>query len=489
MTKGQMTKGQMTKEARMTKTERHPGRIDVESFGFRASSLLRHLTFRHSSLGLRSAGVLVIVGVAAVGCGESPGGRPEATAAASEAGSASDGLIASPEPDWPQWRGRRRDGISSEKGLLQSWPEGGPRPLWKIGNLGRGWSSPIIVRDRLYITGDIGDELVIFAFDLDGRPLWQAKNGAAWTGSYPGARACCAYSEGQLYHMNAHGRVTCLDAATGKELWAADLQKRFQTPEITWGLSECLLLDGPRLIVTPGGKSALMAALDKQSGRTLWTTEPLRGDCVTHSSPILFRHAGRRVLANCSSGHGFGVDADTGKLLWTVPLRNTYGTNVAAPVYGTGSIFFVTPYIYGTCYRLRPGEDGPRIEKAWSTSLDSCTGALVFVDGVLYGSGYQKHKSWLSIDWRTGQTRYEYKGLTTGAAVYAEGRLYCLAEDGRAALLKPTQDAFEVAGQFPLVPRRTNDAWAHPVLLRGRLHLRYHDTLWCYDVRPAGRRG
>ena len=85
-----------------------------------------------------------------------------------------DGLIASPEPDWPQWRGPRRDGISDEKGLLTTWPKDGPRLVWKIGNLGRGWSSPIIVRERLYITGDVDDDLVIYAFGVDGKPRWQA---------------------------------------------------------------------------------------------------------------------------------------------------------------------------------------------------------------------------------------------------------------------------------------------------------------------------
>src|SRR5208282_5490764 len=98
-----------------------------------------------------------------------------------------DGLIASPEPDWPQWRGPRRDGISDEKDLLPQWPEGGLRRIWKVDNLGRGWSSPIIVRDRLYISGDVGNDLVIFCFDLDGKPVWQAKNGTAWMGPYPGA--------------------------------------------------------------------------------------------------------------------------------------------------------------------------------------------------------------------------------------------------------------------------------------------------------------
>ena len=432
------------------------------------------------------------VALAAVPCIRAIGSeQPPAESAASPpvpkpggaGGENADGLISSPEPGWPQWRGPRRDGISAETGLLPSWPENGPKLLWKRDELGQGWSSPIVVGQRVYITGDVDDDLRIFAFDLDGKLQWQANNGKAWKGSYPGARACCAYSEGRLYHINAHGRVACLDAQNGKEQWAVDILERFQASNITWAMSECLLVDGPRLIVTPGGEKALMAALDKKSGRTIWTTEPLSGDRATHSSPILFRHAGRRLLANCSSGHGFGVDADAGKLLWTVPLKNQYGVNVATPIYGAGSIFYVTAYFNGGCYRLRPGDGPVQAEKAWTTSLDTVTGSGVLVDGALYASGYRKSKSWLCVDWKSGQVRCELKGLTTGAAIWADGRLYCLAEDGRVALLKPTADALEIAGQFRLAPDKKSDAWAHPVLLHGRLYLRYHDTLWCYGVR------
>ena len=126
---------------------------------------------------------------------------------------------------------------------------------------------------------------------------------------------------------------------------------------------------------------------------------------------------------------------------------------------------------------------GSQPEKAWDTTLDTCTGAVLLVDGLLFGSGYQKHKSWLCLDWKSGQLRYEFKGLTSGSAVYADGRLYCLAENGEAALLKPAPERLEISGRFRLAPEKTYDAWAHPVLLHGRLYLRYHDTLWCYDVR------
>ena len=395
-----------------------------------------------------------------------------------------EGLIASPEPDWPQWRGRRRDGISDEKGLLSSWPREGPKLLWKVNGLGKGWSSPIVVGERLYITGDVGSDLVIFAFDRHGNIQWKVKNGRFWKGPYPGARASCAWSEGRLYHMNAHGRVVCLDADSGEELWAVNILERFAAKNITWALSECLLVDGPNLIVTPGGQKALMAALDKRTGRTVWTTEPLDDDQTSHSSPILFRFAGRRLIASCSSAHGFGVDADTGKLLWTVPLKNPHGVNASTPIYGSGIVYYVTPYAEnGRAYRLHAENDSISAEHIWTHPLDTVTGAGVLVNDTLFAAGYRKPKHWFGVDWRTGQTKYERKDLTTGAAIYADGCLYCLDERGTAALLKPESNALKIVGQFRLSDKRLRDAWSHPVLLDDRLYLRYHDTLWCYDVK------
>jgi outer membrane protein assembly factor BamB len=400
------------------------------------------------------------------------------------ASSPADGLIASPEPDWPQWRGPRRDGISDEKGLLSSWPDGGPKLLWKIDGMGTGWSCPIIVGQRLYITGDVGGDLVIFALNRDGEVQWKVKNGRAWKGPYPGARACCVFSEGRLYHMNAHGRVACLDAASGQELWAVNILERFDAKNITWALSECLLVDGRNLIVTPGGKKALMAALDKRTGRTVWTTEPLGNDRTSHCSPILLRYAGHRLITSCSSAHGFGVDADTGKLLWTVPLKNPHGVNASTPIYGSGSVYYVTPYTeMGRAYRLVTDGQAVTVRHIWTSGLDTVTGAAVLVDGTLFAAGYKESKWWFGVDWQTGRTKYELKDFTTGAAIYAEGRLYCLDEKGSAGILKPGPDGLEIAGCFALVTGKVRDAWTHPVLHEGRLYLRYHDTLFCYDVK------
>lgn len=395
-----------------------------------------------------------------------------------------DGLIASEEQDWPQWRGPRRDGISDEEGLLSTWPATGPRLLWKVEGLGTGWSSPIVVDERLYVTGDVGDDLVVFAFDRSGTEQWRVKNGKAWKRPYPGARACCVFSEGRLYHLNAHGRVACLDTASGNELWAVNILERFRAKNITWALSECLLVDGARVIVTPGGRKALMAALDRRNGQTVWTTEPLGEDRTSHCSPILFRYAGRRVIANCSSAHGFGVDADTGKLLWTVPLKNPHGVNASTPIYGSGSVYYVTPYSeMGRAYRLVTDGQAVTAEHIWTSGLDTVTGAAVLVDGTLFAAGYRESKWWFGVDWQTGETKYELKDFTTGSAIYADGRLYCFDEKGSAGLLKPGPDGLEIAGRFALVAEKVRDAWTHPVLHDGRLYLRYHDTLFCYDVK------
>lgn len=421
----------------------------------------------------------------AVAAGRSAGlSAGEATAPRAVASGGADGLIASPESGWPQWRGPRRDGISAETGLLPAWPAGGPRLLWKVDGLGQGWSSPIIVEDRIYITGDVGDDLVIFAYDTNGTLVWQANNGAAWQGAFPGARASCAYSQGQLLHLNAHGRLACLDATDGRQLWSANILERFAAENITWALSECLLVDGPRVIVTPGGPRALLAALDKRTGRTLWTTDPLGEERTSYSSPILFRHAGRRVIANCSAGHGFGVDADEGRLLWNVALRNRFETNVSTPVYGDGQIFYVTPYAEeGRAYRLDADGDRFAAVQAWHAPLDTVTGGGVLVGNTLFAANYRRDKIWFAVDWATGRPRHELDEFTTGAAVYADGRLYILDERGAAGLVQPGAEGLRVVGKFPLVTDRVRDAWAHPVLLDGRLYLRYHDTLWCFDVK------
>lgn len=411
-------------------------------------------------------------------------------------------LVVSPELGWPQWNGPRRDGRCDERGLLPRWPAAGPRLLWKTTGLGRGYSAPILTGGRLYLAGDVGDDLRLIALDLEGKVRWQTTNGRAWKGPYPGARASCTFSEGRLYHLNAHGRLACLEAATGAEVWAVNVLERFEGHNLTWALSECVVVDGPRVIVTPGGAKALMAALAKNTGQTLWMTEPLKLgrtdrpalqrleepagelDTANYMSPILFTLGGRRHLVSCSQRHAFGVDATTGELLWTRPLPTRYQVLACTPVLVSNAVFVTGPDAGGgRLFALRPQATGLEVEPLWKTPLDTCHGGAVLVDGALYGSWYRDRRGWACVDAATGALRYETRELAMGPILYADDRLYVLSQDGVAALLKPGRERFEFLGRFPLVQEHKNDVWTHPVILHGRLYLRYHETLFCYDIR------
>lgn len=392
-------------------------------------------------------------------------------------------LIASKEPGWPQWRGPRRDGISDETGLLQSWPEGGPKLLWTAEGLGRGYSSSVISKGAICLTGDVGKELHVFALGLGGKPKWTAKNGRAWTRSTPGSRSSCALDGGRLFHMNAHGRVVCLDATTGKQLWAVDVRERFEARYNSWGLCESLLVDGPRVIVTPGGKKGLMAALDRDTGKTVWASEAIEGERAAYCSPLLFEFAGRRHIVNLSSRHAFGVDADTGKLLWAERRETLREVNCNTPCFYDGAVFVTCPNGLGSAlYRLHAEGEGVRAERAWTGDFENGFGGVVLVGGLVYGSGANRGREWGCVDVRTGKTLYTTRRFWPGAIAYADQRLYCLSPRGVVVLLKPTPKGFETAGAFRM-PGRARDFWAHPVICDGRLFLRYHDKLFCFDIK------
>ena len=393
-------------------------------------------------------------------------------------------LVAAKEPGWPQWRGPKRDGVSTETGLLQAWPKDGPKRLWTKGDIGRGYSSPIVSRGGIYITGDVGDELHIFALALDGKPKWKVANGKAWKRPTPGSRSSCRYDEGRLYHMNAHGRAVCLDAKTGKEIWTVNVLQRFEGKNITWGLSESLLVDSPAVIVTPAGKKGLMAALDKKTGKTLWTTEPLTQEQASYGSPILVDRGGRRQLIAAGSRHTFAVDAKSGKLLWTFRHVIETAVIVTTPVFHDGSVFVTNcERDNWTFYRLRIDADDAKAEKVWAIRLSTSHESVICVGDHLYGSSDRGVKGWVRVDPASGKVTCSAADLPAGACIWADGRLYCLTNPGEVLLLKEAGDRFETAGRFELVKAKKKDAWAHPVICDGRLYLRYHETLYCYDIR------
>jgi outer membrane protein assembly factor BamB len=402
--------------------------------------------------------------------------------------------ISSQEPGWPQFRGPHRDGISREVGLLQAWPEAGPPVLWSATNLGAGYSSPIISGDRIYITGDVGEELHIFAMDLEGRMQWKATNGAAWRNPFPGARASCTIAAGRIYHLNGHGQVGCYDAGDGRLVWRVDMMKEFESRTPTWGAAECLLVDGDRVVVTPGGRKASMAALDKTTGKTVWVAEPLQNEKSdiegpAYASPVLVNVLGQRLVIGMTARHAFGVNADNGKLQWQFSLPTRYEVLASSPVVVDEGVFVTAPDANdGKFLRFSPRDGVISVEPAWTASLDTCHGGVIALDGFLYGSWYRSFNGWGCVNVKDGSVPYRDRELPMGSMLYADGRLYCLSQNGTMALVKPNRARWEIISQFEFAREPKKDVWAHPVILDGRLYLRHQQSLRCYDVRgrPPG---
>ncbi len=397
--------------------------------------------------------------------------------------------VASPEPDWPQFRGPERSGISPETNLLQVWPENGPPRLWCATNLGTGYASPIVAGGRIFITGDAGDDLHLFALDLSGKLLWKATNGAAWKSPYPGARASCAFSSDRVYHMNAHGQAACFDAATGSLLWTSDVVSQFDSRKPTWGISECLLVDENRVIVTPGGHKASMAALDAHTGRPLWTTEPLEAasgkpEGPAYAPPILIRVFGRKHIVGVTARHFFGVNAETGKLEWKLNFPTRHEVIGSSPVLCGDGIFVTGPDNEdGRFLRFVRCDDGISVQQAWTATLDTCHGGIVSLDGFLYGSWYRSFNGWGCLDARDGSIRWRDRQLAMGSAIYADGHLYCLTQKGIMALIKPNPEKLEILSQFVFATVHQNNVWTHPVITGGKLYLRDQQALYCFDIR------
>ena len=245
-----------------------------------------------------------------------------------------------------------------------------------------------------------------------------------------------------------------------------------------------------------------MAALDVETGATVWATPPLRlgagsspadqrlaepqgeVDRASYASPILFTLGGRRHLVTCSLRHAFGVDAETGALLWTRPLPGRHAVIATTPVLCGDAVFVTAPDAGGgKLFQVRSAATGVHVETLWSTPLDTGQGGAVAVGDMLFGSFYRTPKRWVGIEFATGTIRAEMRDLVMGAVVYADRRLYCLSQDGQVVLVRPGSAQFEINGRFRLVPEHNNDVWAHPVICDGRLYLRYHDTLFCYEIR------
>jgi len=391
--------------------------------------------------------------------------------------------------EWPQFRGPNRDGKSAETDLLKEWPAGGPKLLWSVGGLGIGFSSAAVAGGLVYTTGMIDSEGFLFAYDLAGNLKFKESYGAEWKGSQKGARTTPSVDGEWVYVFSGVGVMACHNAKTGKKIWAVDTLKEFNAKNIRWGMSGSPLIDGNKVYCTPGGQNGAVVALDKMTGRTIWTS-PGSDELSAYSSPILIERGSNRLIVNVVQRSIIGVSADDGRLLWRIPYQSSVDTAANTPVYSNGSLYVTSVVereatVGGLMLELSP--DGNSVKEKWSDqTLDCHHGGVVLVDGCIYGSDFKSivKGDWVCLDWNTGKVMYQaaWNG-NKGSLIYADGMLYCYDENtGDVALVKASPTAFEIVSSFR-VTAGSGEHWAHPAISDGRLYIRHGDALIAYDIK------
>lgn len=389
--------------------------------------------------------------------------------------------------DLAQWRGANRDGIYQDVNLLKQWPAEGPEMLWSFEGLGIGQGSVAVANETVFVTGipdTLNSDGYLFAFDTKGKLLWKKNYGKDWTGIFPGARSTPTVAGDLVYVESGNGAVYCIKAKSGETVWSVDFFKDMKADSVQFGFSESILIDGDKLYCTPGGKENNMVALNRFTGSKIWSS-PGYKEKATYSSPIVFTHGGKRLIANLTATSIIGLDANTGEMYWRIHQFQDNKIHANTPVYYDGNLIVSSASRKDSSglVSLKLSPDGKKAEIEWrNKEFISLSGGVILKDGCIYGGAYLQPK-WFCFDVKTGQTKYVAKELGGGAVIYADGLLYCYAEkDGEMALAESTPEQFRIISKFK-VPLGKDQHWAHPVIADGKLYIRHNDALMVYDIR------
>ena len=396
------------------------------------------------------------------------------------------------------WRGPEHSGYYPEKGLLKQWPESGPELVFETEDAGKGYSSPLVVDDKVYITGlnEDGTQEVFQCYNLQGKKQYTVEYGSPWKQSYPETRTTPAIMDGKAYVISGMGEIACIDIADGKVLWKVDGGTKYERQTGNWGTSECPLVYDDKVIYTPCGNQTTMVALNRNTGEEIWKTRAI-GEKGAYVSPIMIEYKGKRQIVGSTSKTVIGVDPDNGEIMWTF---DNWGPNYTgkqgrwdniAPnsaLYKDGKIFFCHGYDLNG-FQLKLSDDLKKVEVTWRTeTLDTHHGGYVLVNGKIYGSNWINNNdgAWCCVDWETGKTDYEEKwteGAGKGSIIAADNKLFIYDERrGFVGLVNPTSEKFDVVSKFR-VAKGSGPYWAHMHINNGILYLRHGEYFAAYKIK------
>lgn len=399
--------------------------------------------------------------------------------------------------DWPQFRGPNRDGVSPDTGLLEEWPDGGPTLQWTATGAGRGYSSLAIQNGKLFTLGDAPstaddkDEYLV-CFDVsNGEQLWKQNVGPAWKAggpdSWQSSRSTPTLDGDHCYVLTAHGKLLCCSTSDGATIWKKDLKADFKGDKGDgWGYGESVLVDGDVVVCTPGKEDNTMVALEKKTGKLVWSASRSEDRGAGHASIQISEIDGTKVYVNTTASGAMGVRASDGELLWTYDIDKTTAV-IPSPIIREDLVFFTAGYNRGGAL-LRQVAKGKSIEVEevypLNNKLENKHGGVVLIGDYLYGDSGDKGMPFCA-DLMTGDVvwRKRGSGKKSAAVTAADGHLYIVFHDSTVVLAQATPDGYEEVGSFELKDNGyERPMWSHPVVTGGKLFVRQDDKIYCYDV-------
>ena len=398
--------------------------------------------------------------------------------------------------DWPSFRGPNRTAVVNDANLLKSWPTEGPKLLWEGTGAGRGYSSLAIVGNKFYTLGDglstqnDKDEYLSCFDKATGKQLWATKTGKPWTSGqadWQSSRGTPTVDDGRVYVVTPEGQLHCCDAESGKIVWSKSFKKDFGgKKDDDWGYSESVLVDGNKVICTPGGDTSTVVALDKKSGDTLWTCKNPGDRGAGHASIVISKVGNQKVYVQ-STGSGLIGFAEGGALLWSYPIDKTTAV-IPTPIVRDDLVFFTVGYKRGgALIRQVPSGNGQVAAKeiyGLNIKLANKHGGAVLVGEHVYADSDSDGRPYCA-ELMTGDIKWASKGSGSGSAVVIAGgdRLYIQYQNGTMALVEANPSKYKETGSFKIPGSGDRPSWAHPVILEGKLYIREQDKVLCYDIR------
>lgn len=382
-------------------------------------------------------------------------------------------------PDWGQYRGPNRDGLSPDTGLLKQWPGSGPPLAWKATGLGQGYSSISIVGNRIFTMGDADKSCCLIALNLaDGKLVWKLPIAPSSSVDRPGSRSTPASDGKQVFCMTPSGLLACADAATGRLLWKKDLGGQMMSG---WGFSESPLLDGALVVVTPGGPAGTVEAFDKATGKSVWQSKELT-DKAAYSSLFAIELGGIRQYVVFTDKSVAGIAAKTGQMVWRADRKGATAV-IPTPVYKDGFLFVSSGYGIGhNGFQITGAAGKFQAKEIYKGSIVVHTGAIVLVEDHVYA---QTDNGQLKcVDLKTGKEAWSSASIPgKGTVCYADGHLIIRNEAGAVSLVEASPAAYKEVGRFNSERAGGEQGWAHPVVFGGKLYIRDWEALAVYDLQ------